>query len=348
MHNDIWQTLQLFAEGGTGGAGAAGEGAGPAATGETDTAAGYHQRLRELGVPEGKIRKNRAQKTSVLPEGAVRSQKEEEPTQAAAAKEETPDENDPEKLENVPAQTEKPRMTWEEVKADPELNKEIQNLMQKRLKESGPAVEAMGVLAPALEVLAKSMGMDPGNMDYKALAEKIMNNDDLYSQRALDNNRSVEDQKRMDQLEMQLNMYQQRDKRTIQERKIQEHIATLEQQGEELKKVYPSFDLRRELQNPTFARMVGPEGGFDVSTAYYAVHHKDIQNAQAQVIASQTAQQFSNAIQANSRRPEESGGSQAPSTTKFDYRNASPQQREALKAEIRRAKQEGRKIYPGR
>ena len=94
--------------------------------------------------------------------------------------------------------------------------------------------------------------------------------------------------------------------------------------------------------------MVSREVGLDVSTAYYAVHHKDIQNAQAQVIASQTAQQFSNAIQANSRRPEESGGSQAPSTTKFDYRKASPQQREALKAEIRRASQEGRKIYPGR
>ena len=54
MFNDLWLNLQLFAGEGAGDGG--GEGA---AQGENSADAG-HQRLRELGVPESKIRKPKA------------------------------------------------------------------------------------------------------------------------------------------------------------------------------------------------------------------------------------------------------------------------------------------------
>ena len=57
-----WRLLQLFGgEGGASGASPAGDGGNAAAavTGENSADAG-HQRLRELGVPENRIRKNRA------------------------------------------------------------------------------------------------------------------------------------------------------------------------------------------------------------------------------------------------------------------------------------------------
>ena len=109
-----WRLLQLFGgEGGASGASPAGDGgnAAAAATGENSADAG-HQRLRELGVPESKIRKPRAQKASPLPEGAVRTEpkKQEPPQQAAAA-------------DNNNAQTENPppaRMSWDEIMKDPE------------------------------------------------------------------------------------------------------------------------------------------------------------------------------------------------------------------------------------
>lgn len=56
MLNEKWLDLQLFA-----GEGAGDGGGEAAATGENNADAG-HQRLRELGVPEAKIRKNRAYK----------------------------------------------------------------------------------------------------------------------------------------------------------------------------------------------------------------------------------------------------------------------------------------------
>ena len=122
----------------------------------------------------------------------------------------------------------------------------------------------------------------------------------------------------------------------------------LEQQGEAMKKTFPNFDLRTELQNPVFARMTAPGVGLSVEDAYYAVHRNEIQTASMQVAAQKTAQKISNSIQAGSRRPAESGTSgQAPSVTTFDYRKASPEQREALKKRIREAAARGEKVYPG-
>lgn len=64
--------------------------------------------------------------------------------------------------------------------------------------------------------------------------------------------------------------------------------------------------------------------------------------------AQQATRMISNAIASGSHRPEESGtAAQAPSVSRFDYRNATPEQRKQLKDAIRKAAAEGRKIYPG-
>jgi hypothetical protein len=94
--------------------------------------------------------------------------------------------------------------------------------------------------------------------------------------------------------------------------------------------------------------MTSPNVGISVEDAYYAIHRNEIQTAAMQVTAQKTAQKISNAIQAGSRRPDESGtSSQAPSVSTFDYRTASRDQREALKKRIRDAAARGEKLYPG-
>ena len=174
------------------------------------------------------------------------------------------------------------RMTWEEVKADPEFNREIQAIVRERLKSA-----KAGSQPP----------MDPARL----------------------------------------------------EEHFRQHIRGLEQQGEAMKATFPNFDLRKELQNPAFARMTSPNVGVSVEDAYYAVHRREIQAAAMQVTAQKTAQKISNSIQAGQRRPAEHGTSgQAASVTSFDYSKASKAEREALKQRIRAAAARGEKIYPGR
>ena len=337
MTNFKWLNLQLFAGEGTGG-----EGGEAAATGENATVdAG--QRLRELGVPEDKIRR-RARYAAKAPEAPAKTEQTEpaaaEKTEQVAAADDNPTEE----------KTDSPsRMSWDEIMADPEYNKQMQEVVRSRLKSAKGAEENLAKLTPALELLARKHNLDPNNMDYEALAKAIGDDNEYYEQKALEMGVPVETAKQVDQQERDLARQKRENERTIEEQKIRNHFVKLEQQGEAMKKVFPNFDLRTELQNPAFARMTSPNVGISVEDAYYAIHRNEIQTAAMQVTAQKTAQKISNAIQAGSRRPVEAGtSSQAPSVTTFDYSKASQAQRDAFKKDLRERMARGEKVYPGR
>ena len=341
-----WFWLQLFAGEGAGASGGEGGGDG-AVSGDNGVDAG-HQRLLELGVPEEKLRKRAKRASAKLPEGAVRTApkeaQEQKPQEQVATAEENPTEDKAETPTTPPS-----RMSWDEIMADPEYNKQMQATIKSRLKNAGMAEETLAKMAPALEVLARKHGQDPSNPDYDALAKAINDDDAYYEDKALELGVSLETAKHIDQEERDKARQKKIEERTLEEQRIRNHFASMEQQGEALKKVFPKFDLRTELQNPVFARMTAPGTGImSVEDAYRAVHRKEIEAAQSQVIAQRTAEKISNSIQAGSRRPDENGTSgQSASVTTFDYSKASKEQREALKREIFAAKARGEKLYPG-
>jgi len=173
------------------------------------------------------------------------------------------------------------RVTWEEVKADPQFNREIQNIVKERLKAER----------------RKQAGIQPEEGMYLG---------------------------------------------------FDAHFRSLEQQAEAMKELFPGFDLRSALDDPAFARMTAPDVGISVEDAYYALHRSEIQSAAMQVAAQKTAQMLSDTIRSGKMRPAENGTrSQGASVTGFDYRAATPEQRNALKRRIRDAAARGEKIYPG-
>lgn len=338
MQNWKWLNLQLFA-----GEGAGGDGGDGAASGESSAVDAGQKRLLELGIPADKLQRRAKRNTAKLPENAVTTAPKEETQvekQVAAAEEPTTEEP----KTDAPA-----RMSWDEIVADPEYNKQMQAVVQSRLKSAKAAEESLAKLAPALEVLARKHNLDPANMDYGALAKAINDDDAYYEDKAMAMGVSLETAKSIDQKERETARKQREESRALEQQKIQLHLQKLEQQGEALKQTFPSFDLRKELQNPAFARMTSPNVGISVEDAYYAVHRNEIQTAAMQVTAQKTAQKISNSIQAGQHRPTENGTSgQAPSVTSFNYRTASPEQRAALKKRIFEAEARGEKVYPGR
>ena len=338
MTNFKWLNLQLFAGEGTGG-----EGGEAATTGDNVATADAGQRLRELGVPEDKIRR-RARYAAKAPETTAKTEDEpkaaENTEQVAAAENPTEDET---------KKTEKPaRMSWDEIMADPEYNRQMQAVVQSRLKSSKGAEEALAKLTPALELLARKHKLDPSKMDYDALAKAINDDDAYYEDKALQMGTSVETAKKIDQQERDTARQQRAQELSLQEQKVRNHYMGLEQQAKEMQKIVPNFDLATELKNPAFLRMTAPNVGISVRDAYYAVHHDEMQTAAMQATAKATAQNISQNIQARQRRPDENGISgQAPSATTFDYSKASPEQREAFKKDLRARMARGEKVYPG-
>ena len=331
--------LQLFAGEGAGAGGEGGEGA---TTGDNGATVDAGQKLRDLGVPENLIRR-RAKYNAKAPEAEVKNEPKAEEavenTQQDAAAENPTEETKTE----APA-----RMSWDEIMADPEYNKQMQAVVQSRLKSAKGAEEQLSKITPALELLARKYKLDPANMDYDALTKAINDDDAYYEDKALQMGTSVETAKKIDQKERDDARQQRETERTLQDQMMRNHFMKLEQQGEEMKKVFPNFDLRREMQNPAFARMTSPNVGISVEDAYYAVHRNEIQTAAMQATAKATAQNISNNIQARQRRPAENGISgQAPSATTFDYSKASREQREAFKRDLREKLARGEKVYPG-
>ena len=336
MFSIKWLNLQLFAGEG------AGDGGGEGAATGVEAADPGQQRLLELGVPADKIRKNRAYSAKAPAQkpataGQVKAQ-EQQPQQIPAATNPTE-----EKKTDAPA-----RMSWDEIMKDPEYQKDIQHMVRSRLRSAKGAEEALSKLAPALDLIARKYGQDPANPDYEALANAIRDDDIYFEDDALKNGTELGTAKQEVLNNLDTARQQRVEAQTIEEERFQNHIRSLEQQAEQMKAVFPNFNLMQELQDPRFARMTAPNVGMSVEDAYYAVHRKEIMARGMQVTAQKTASMISNSIQAGSRRPAEAGiTGQAPSVTTFDYKNASVEQRNALKQRIRSAAARGEKVYPG-
>jgi hypothetical protein len=298
--------LQLFADGAAGagpGAGASGT-PGPAGTnattapGVTPSAAGMEFKTRtgrKVTVPMPG-----AEQTKTAPAQPAQGQKQ-------------PD------GQTSPAASTKP--TFDElIKADPDYQKahgdKVSEAVRLRLKNSKDAEAKLDKLTPALEALFKKNGLEDGDID--GLVNKITDDDSLYEDEALQRGIPVDTLKQMKKLEGEKANLQKMQSERMQEETIQKHFQTLVEQSDQVKQMYPGFDLQTELQNPEFFELTRPEVRIPVLKAYQLVHQNEIIGGAMQFTAQKTAEKLSNAMASGSYRPSENGLSQnanAPSLT---------------------------------
>jgi len=327
--------LQLFAEGGEAGGQTGGDGATVVTPADDEQAA--QAELEALGVPRHKITdrarkavaKQKRQMAMTQPQNqAPQAAAEEQAGEAAAVPQADGAAGEEPKTGDAPQ-----RMTWQEIMKDPEYNREMQNLIRARLK-------GMETLRPALEMLASRYQMDvsdPSKLDEAALSKAILEDDSLWETKAGEMGVEPDVARRLDRLQRFEAQQKAAEARNVQEEALKQHFADLFRQGDELKKMYPHFDLQKEMENPVFRRMVQPGGGADVKTAYRAVHYEELQRAATEAAARQAAEQVAASVQANRSRPVEHGSSgQAPTRTAIDVRNMTPEERAAVRERIKR------------
>lgn len=105
--------------------------------------------------------------------------------------------------------------------------------------------------------------------------------------------------------------------------------------------MYPGFDLRTELANPTFARLTSPAVGVDVKTAYEVVHHNEIAPAAMQYAVQRSQEKMANAIRSGVNRPNEAGVHANPA---IDVRDDPSKWSKADREEVRRRVRAGERI----
>jgi hypothetical protein len=309
--------LQLFAEGGAGGAagaGAAGSGTGAeGATGVSATAA---------------VSQNKGVKSNPLADVKYGTQPKEDASPAAEVME-NPTEDRSAKFEAL-------------IKGEFKdlYDAKVQDTVQKRLKSSKETVEKYEALSPTLEMLAKKYGVNAS--DIAALTKAIEADDSYYEQEALERGMTVEQLKEIRKMEKENAEL----KRQMQEKERRENANKLYsqwmEQEKQTKSVYPSFDLRTEMQNPKFLDLL--RSNIDVRTAYEVIHKDDIIAGAMQFTAKTVEEKITNKILANGARPSENGNSsQGAAVTKSNV----SQLTKADRAEIARRVARGEKISFG-
>ena len=213
----------------------------------------------------------------------------------------------------------------------------VQDTIQKRLKSSKETVEKYNALQPVLEILGKKHGVDA--TDVEALAKAIEADDSYFEEEALEKGITVQQLKEIRKMERENADL----KRQMQEQQTQENANKLYagwmNQAEEAKKVYPSFDLRAEMQNPKFVDLL--RSNIDVRTAYEVLHKDDIIRGAMQFTAQTVESKLAKKIAAQGARPAENGmSSGSPAVVKSDVSQLSRADRD----EIRRRVARGEKI----
>lgn len=186
-----------------------------------------------------------------------------------------------------------------------EAGEYIEGIIKERFKNQKDLEGQLKKLQPALDALYQKNGVEAGDVD--ALVKAITNDDSLYEQEALEKGIPVETLKEMKAFQREAEEFKARQEEEAQRQFFERHIQTLVEQGEQLKQLYPNFDLRTEMQNPEFQRLTSPNVGVDVRTAFEVVHRDQLDTLKAKAIADKTREDMSRAYMSGSQRPAENG-----------------------------------------
>lgn len=209
----------------------------------------------------------------------------------------------------------------------------FQNAFNKRFRETKGMENRLKAQQPVLELLAQRYNVPSGDMEKLRIA---IEEDGSYWKAAAEKaGMSVEQFRQMEKLREDSRQLQQ----LRQRQKAGQQLTGWLREAAEVRGRYPSFDLRAELADGSFRKLL--RSGVGVQQAYELRHMEEIKTAAARQAAQSAGEQMAARIQSRSIRPRENGiSTQSAVITKSGVHNLTPAQRR----EIARRVQRGDKI----
>ena len=184
--------------------------------------------------------------------------------------------------------------------------------MQKAIKERvGEVKQLQQQLQQQNDVIglvAKKYGISTDKMG--DIREALESDDVFWEEAAADQGMTVDSYKKMVKLEAENEALHKA--REEAERKNQKDAVfqKWDREAEELKRMYPQFDLQSEIQDKRFLDLMG--AGIDMRTIYETLHHDEILPALMQQTAKAATKQQAAAARSGQMRPAENGRSRRP------------------------------------
>ena len=212
--------------------------------------------------------------------------------------------------------------------------RDVQAAIRDRFKNQEDLQGRLDAMQPMLDVLMKKTG----TQSVEELAKLVAEDDSIYEEEAEAAGMPVAQYKEMMRLQKEHDAAVASEKKMREQIEIRNRFGELHQQGEELKQMFPDFDLMKEMENEAFRNMT-MSGQLSVKQADYALHGEEL-TPQLMAYGMQRARtQMGQTIQATGKRPAEgamSGRTTAAAEPKLNPATMTRKEREMYKKMARR------------
>lgn len=217
---------------------------------------------------------------------------------------------------------------------------DVQRAVQDRFKNQDDAKQKLDGMQPMLDALMKKAGVET----VEELQQLILDDDSLYEDEAEAAGMTVERYKEFKALQEEHDRRAQQDAENQERAFWNDHFSKLAAQAEELKKTFPDFDLRREMENETFRRLTMPGSGVSVEDAYYTIHRKELGPQIMAFGMNRAREQMGQTLQAQHARPAEGAmrsQGQVAADMKVDFSKLSRKERDEYRRLVHAGKKGG-------
>jgi len=210
----------------------------------------------------------------------------------------------------------------------------IQKLVKGRLKASSDQIQTLKQSVDSYQPLLDRLQTKYGTADVSELITAMDSDATLWEDEADKHGMTTDQYMQFQQLQLNnQQLIRQEQLRQEQEANQQQINAWLEQ-ADQVKTMYPEFDLETELQNEGFASLI--QKGIPMEHAYKLLHMDELMSQATMQTAARTEKAITDNIRANGMRPAENGTrGQSAFTTTTDVKNLTAEDMDDL---IRRAR----------
>lgn len=213
----------------------------------------------------------------------------------------------------------------------------FQNAFNRRFKETKTLEEHLNRQKPIMDILAQRYSVADG--DTEAVLQALENDTAFWEEVAQAEGMTVDQYKAVKKLERECQALRTAQERRFGEEQALKQIRQWSSEAEQLKEVYPTFDLQAETTNRDFLGLL--KAGLSVKNAYELIHMEEIKADAARAAAQTAGQQMAARVREKAARPKENGiSSQGAVIVKNDVGNLT----RAERAEVVRRVLRGEKI----
>jgi hypothetical protein len=212
---------------------------------------------------------------------------------------------------------------------------EFQRVFDRRFKQVKGIEADLAAQKPIIEKLMARYGVN----DVAKLDQALTEDTEYWERVAEEQGMTVEQYHAMQKLEQENKELKAMRQKQIGQQQFRQQIDKWYQEADKVKELYPSFDFKKEAQNPEFLSLL--KSGNTVEHAYKVLHFDELTQNAARVAAQTADAQAQARMKQKASRPSENGtSSQSAAIVKNDVSTLTRKER----AEIARRVQRGDKI----